>query len=215
MSLADELGAQKQAAAAKFPAARQATMEAATAQLRASGIEETARKVGERVPDVSLIGAQNQPVRLLDLVGSGPIIVVFYRGGWCPYCNLTLRAYQKLLPRIKALGANLVAISPELPDRSLSTIEKNALEFQVLSDPELRAAAAFGLAFELPPDLQQIYLAAGNDLRTINGSGQWSLPVPATYVLNTDGTILYSHVDADYRNRAEPLDALAALQRAS
>jgi len=190
-------------------------MEAATAQLRASGIEGTARKVGELIPDLTLMGAQNQSVRLLDSLSAGPLIVIFYRGGWCPYCNLTLRAYQKLLPRIKAIGANLVAISPEVPDRSLSTIEKNDLEFQVLSDPELRAAAAFGLAFELPPDLQQIYLAAGNDLRTINGSGQWSLPIPATYVLDTDGTILYSHVDADYRNRAEPLDALAAIQRAS
>jgi peroxiredoxin len=217
MSLTEELATQKQAAAARFAPERLATMEAATAQLRASGIEGTALKAGEHAPEAALscglTSAQGKPVRLGDELAKGPAIVVFYRGGWCPYCNLTLRAYQKLLPQIRALGAGMIAITPETPDRSLSTSEKNALEYQVLSDPELRAAAAFGLAFELPPDLQALYLKNGNDLRLVNGSAQWSLPVPATYVIGADGLVLYAHVDADYRNRAEPADALAALQR--
>ncbi|HEX4327237.1 MAG TPA: peroxiredoxin-like family protein [Burkholderiales bacterium] len=213
MSLTEELATQKQTAAARFAPERLATMEAATAQLRASGIEGTALKAGERAPDATLTNVQGKQVRLADELAKGPAIVVFYRGGWCPYCNLTLRAYQKLLPQIRALGAGMIAVTPETPDRSLSTSEKNALEYPVLSDPELRAAAAFGLAFELPPELQALYLKNGNDLRLINGGGQWSLPVPATYAIGADGLVLYAHVDADYRNRAEPTDALAALQR--
>jgi peroxiredoxin len=213
MSLQQELQTQKENSIARMAPERLATMEGATALLRASGIEASALKTGARVSDVTMTDALGKPVRLADELAKGPVIVVFYRGGWCPYCNLTLRAYQQLLPRIRALGANMIAITPETPDRSLTTSEKNALEYKVLSDANLRAAAAFGLAFELPPDLQAVYLKAGNDLREINGSGQWSLPVPATYVIGQDGTVLYAHVDADYRNRAEPAEALAALER--
>jgi peroxiredoxin len=215
MSLTEELATQKQAAAARFAPERLATMETATAQLRASGIEGKALKVGAHAPDVTLINAQNNAVRLADELAKGPAVVVFYRGGWCPYCNLTLRAYQKLLPQIGALGASVIAITPETPDRSLTTTQKNELAFQVLSDAELKAAAAFGLAFELPPELEALYLKNGNDLRVINGSAKFSLPVPATYVIGRDGVILYAHVDADYRNRADPADAIAALQRAA
>lgn len=215
MSLADELAAMKQTAATRFAPERLATMEAATAQLRASGIEDRALKTGAKAPDAPLVNARNQPVRLGSLLAQGPAVIVFYRGGWCPYCNLTLRAWQALLPRMRAAGARVIAITPETPDKSLSTAEKNALQFEVLSDPELRAAAAFGLAFELPPDLQALYLQNGNDLRVINGGGQWSLPVPATFVVGGDGVLRYAHVDADYRNRAEPADALAALEQAA
>ncbi|HEY4370389.1 MAG TPA: peroxiredoxin-like family protein [Burkholderiales bacterium] len=213
MSLANELAATKQAAAARFAPERVATMEAATAQLRAGGIEAAALKAGARAPEVTLTNAQSRPVRLAEACGGMPAIVIFYRGGWCPYCNLTLRAYQKLLPQIEEAGARMIAITPETPDQSLSTAEKNALAFQVLSDPDLQAASAFGLSFELPPALEALYLQNGNDLRVINGSSKFSLPVPATYVIGADGTVLYAHVDADYRNRAEPAEALAALKR--
>jgi peroxiredoxin len=213
MSLQQELQDFKDSLKTRAAPARLAAYEAGTAQLRASGIESTALASGASAPDVTLMGALGQRVRLADELAKGPAVLIFYRGGWCPYCNLTLRAYQRLLPRIVALGASMIAITPETPDRSLSTREKNALEFQVLSDPELRAAAAFGLAFELPPELHAWYLQSGNDLRVINGGGKWSLPVPATYVIAQNGAILFAHVDADYRNRAEPERALAALQR--
>lgn len=213
MTLAQELSNQKQAAAAKFAPERLATMETATAQLRDSGIEGKALALNQRVPDVTLTNATGQSVRLAQLYEAQPTIVVFYRGGWCPYCNLTLRAYQRLLPEIQAAKLNLVAITPEMPDRSLSTAEKNELTFQVLSDPDLVAAAGFGLAFELPPELEALYIKNGNDLRVINGSSKFSLPVPATYVIGKDGIVAYAHVDADYRNRAEPADAVAAAKR--
>jgi peroxiredoxin len=213
MPLAEELSKQRQAAAAKFTAERQATMEGATVKLHASGIEGLAVKENDSAPEAILPNAKGQAINLAQMYGLSPTIVIFYRGGWCPYCNLTLRAYQSLFPEIKAAGVNLVAVSPEMPDKTLTTAQKNELTFQVLSDPDLKAAAGFGLAFELPDDLAALYVKNGNDLRIINGTRQFSLPVPATYVSGRDGVIAYAHGDADYRNRAEPSDVLEAAKR--
>lgn len=187
---------------------RVATMEAATAQLRTSGIERTALQVGQRAPQVSLPNAKGELLDLARLWKQGPLIVVFYRGGWCPYCNLELRAWQQLLPQVNAKGAQLVAISPQTPDNSLSTREKNELAFEVLSDSRLHAAKAFGIAFDMPQELIDLYTSVGHDLPKTNGNGRWALPVPATYVIDREGIIQYANVDADYRNRAEPADVL-------
>jgi peroxiredoxin len=192
---------------------RVATMERATELLRASGIESTALKVGQKVSALSLPNAKGEIVKLSTLWDKAPVILVFYRGGWCPYCNLELRAWQALLPQVKAVGAQLVAVSPQTPDNSLSTREKNELAFEVLSDSEMQASNAFGVAFDLPPELVDLYSSVGHDLPKTNGNGRWSLPVPATYVVGQDGVILYAHVDADYRNRAEPADVLKAATR--
>ncbi len=195
---------------------RVATMEAATQLLRDSGIEATALKLGQMAPDVTLPNASGQGLALSSLWRRGPLIVVFYRGGWCPYCNLELRAWQELLPQVKALGAQLVAISPQTPDNSLSTQQKNELAFEVLSDSQLQAAQGFGIAFDLPPALVDLYASVGHDLPLINGNrngnGRWTLPLPATYVVGQDGRIAFAHVDVDYRNRAEPADVLASLR---
>ncbi len=186
-------------------------MEAATQLLRDSGIQATALKPGQPAPDVTLLNAIGQPVPLASLWQQGPLILVFYRGGWCPYCNLELRAWQQLLPQVKALGAQLVAISPQTPDNSLSTQEKNELAFEVLSDSHLLAAQGFGIAFDLPPALVEVYTSVGHDLPQTNGNGRWTLPLPATYVVGQDGRIAFAHVDVDYRNRAEPADVLASI----
>ncbi len=190
---------------------RVATMEAATTQLRTSGIERTALQVGQHVPELSLPNAKGETVNLAQLWQQGPLIVVFYRGGWCPYCNLELRAWQQLLPQIKAQGAQLIAISPQTPDNSLSTQEKNALAFEVLSDSSLQAADGFGIAFDMPKELVDLYVSVGHDLPKTNGNGRWALPVPATYVIDRSGIIQYANIDADYRNRAEPADVLALI----
>ena len=141
----------------------------------------------------------------------GPLVLIFYRGGWCPYCNLELRAWQQQLAELRRLGAQLVAVSPQTPDNSLSTAEKNALAFPVLSDSALQAVTAFGVAFEMPPELIELYSRVGNNLPVLNGNGRWVLPVPATYVIDRDGRIVFAHVEADYRERAEPRDVLAAI----
>jgi len=139
------------------------------------------------------------------------MVLVFYRGGWRPYCNLELRAWQLLLPTLANLGASLVAVSPQSPDKSLSIAEKNELSYPVLSDSSLALASAFGVAFELPEELVELYGRAGNDLPAINANGKRVLPVPATYVIDRNGRIVFAHIEADYRERAELADVLNAV----
>ena len=210
-SLSEQLAAYKAGYLQRAAPERVAIMEAATANLRATGIESQALQVGARAPDLTLPDALGQPVRLSSLWQRGPLVLVFYRGGWCPYCNLELRAWQQQLGALKNLDAQLVAVSPQTPDNSLSTAEKNALAFPVLSDSALQAATAFGVAFEMPPELVEVYSRGGNDLPVLNGNGRWVLPVPATYVVDQNGSIAFAHIEADYRERAEPRDVLAAI----
>lgn len=211
-TLADQLADFKAGFKQRVVPERVAMMEAATADLRASRIEARALQVGARAPDVTLPDAMNRPVRLSDLWRRGPLVLVFYRGGWCPYCNLELRAWSEQLPSLSHMGSQLVAVSPQTPDNSLSTTQKNELAYPVLSDSELQASEAFGVAFELPPQLIELYGRVGNDLPVLNGNGRWVLPVPATYVIDRDGRVAFAHIEADYRERAEPklvLDAVA------
>jgi peroxiredoxin len=143
-------------------------------------------------------------------------VVTFYRGGWCPYCNLELRAYQNLLPTIIAAGASLVAISPEKPDDTVTTAEKNALTFPVLSDVGQIVGKAFGLVYTFTDELKWAYGGFGLDIPAKNGApDEWSLPLSATYVIGMDGVILFADTGVDYRRRAEPLDVLAVLQRSA
>lgn len=192
---------------------RVALMEASTALLKAGGIEKRALNVGDAAPDITLPDALGNAVRLHDLWRRGPLVLVFYRGGWCPYCNLELRAWQSELPALENLGGSLVAISPQTPDNSLTTAEKNSLAFPVLSDSALAAAEAFGIAFTLHPELVDLYTTFGNDLPELNGNGKWVLPLPATYVIDRDGRIVFAHIDADYRERADPKDVLRSVAK--
>jgi len=188
------------------------TIQAGVDELIESGIARRAVGEGDMAPEFSLPNAQGRPVALSAMLARGPVVLVFYRGGWCPYCNLQLRAYQRVLPEMKALGATLVAISPEPPDASLSTQEKNALEFEVLSDVESQAAKAYGVLFELSDELREAYIGMGKDLSEINADGAWHLPIPATYVIAPNGRIELASVDPEYRNRLEPADILDALK---
>jgi len=142
------------------------------------------------------------------------VIVTFYRGGWCPYCNLELKAYQAVLPRIIAAGASLVAISPEKPDDSVSTAEKNGLTFAVLSDVGQKVGKAFGLVYDFTDELRTVYDGFKLDIPEKNGSpDEWSLPLSATYVIGSDGRILFADTSVDYRHRTDPLDVLQVLER--
>ncbi len=213
-NLAHQLAEFKAAFKQRAAPERVATMEAATADLKASGIEQRALQVGDAAPQLTLPDALGKPVALRSLWQRGPLVLVFYRGGWCPYCNLELRAWQRELSVLDHLGASLVAISPQSPDHSISTAEKNELAFPVLSDSALQAAEAFGLAFALSPEMVALYTRVGNGLPVINGNGRWVLPLPATYVIDRDGRIVFAHIEADYRERAEPAEVLAAVERA-
>ena len=188
------------------------TLQDGVDELAASGIADGAVKEGEVAPDFTLPNARGSLVALSALLEQGPVVLSFYRGGWCPYCNLQLRAYQHILPAIRELGAQLVAVSPEPPDASLSTAEKNALEFEVLSDVDAQAARSYRLLFDLSERLKATYIGMDKNLAVINADGQWHLPIPATYVIAKDGRVALSYVDPEYRNRLEPSEILAALQ---
>ena len=211
LSLTQQLADYRAGFALRAAPERIALMEGATADLRATGIEHSALQVGAQAPDLTLPDATGRPVRLADLWQQGPLVLIFYRGGWCPYCNLALRAWQPHLGTLAAHGTRLVAVSPQTPDGSLSTAEKNELAYPVLSDSTLAAATGFGIAFEMPQALIDLYSKAGNDLAVLNGNGRWALPLPATYVIGRDGRMAYAHVEADYRLRADPADVLAVV----
>lgn len=211
MLLAAELDAFRGAFMTKAPAEIRAAMERADSELLASGILDRALKSGDTAPDFTLPSSDGQIVSLKDLLKSGPVVLSFYRGGWCPYCNLELRALQAVLPKITTQGATLVAVSPQTPDESLSTAEKNDLAFPVLSDSGSQVAKAFGIAFDLADELRPIYTQFNHALPVMNGTDSWALPLPATYVIGQDGVIALSFVDVDYRTRLEPAAVLAAL----
>lgn len=170
-----------------------------------------ANKAGDSFPPITLTDQLGRAVDVAALAAEGPLVVTFYRGGWCPYCNLELRAYQKVLPEITRLGARLIAITPETPDNALSTAEKNDLAFTVLSDEHGRLADALGIRFELSEAVKAYFVKAGHDLPARNGDDRWSLPMPATYVIEKGGRIALAFVDPDYRKRLEPSEAIAAL----
>lgn len=178
----------------------------------ATGIATRAKRVGEAAPDVILPDAFGRPVRLADLWRKGPLVIVFYRGGWCTYCNLQLRAWRQQGSELARLGATLLAISPQTPDNSLSTAEANELAFTVLSDCALEAANGFGIAFTLHPDVVDFYGSVGTDIPVLNGNGLWVLPVPATYVIDCTGSIRFALIEEDIRRRAEPRSVIAAIE---
>lgn len=193
----------------KFPADIAAVMQQATDRLAGDYATRRMLQVGSDAPDFDLPNALGRSVRLSDRLQQGPVILTFYRGGWCPYCNLELRAYQQLLPQIQSAGVSLIAISPQTPDTSLSTAEKNQLSFDVLSDIGSKVAQDYSIAFELPDELKQLYTQFGHALPDSNGTSDWQLPIPATFVIAPNRQILLAHIDVDYRNRLEPSEALA------
>lgn len=213
-SLAEELEARRAQFMANASDEVKAVMARADADLAADFASRPGPNAGDPAPGFSLPAAAGGTVTLADELAKGPAILVFYRGGWCPYCNLELRAYQRILPEIEAAGARLIAVSPQAPDGSLSTAEKNGLGFAVLSDVGSHAARAFNVAFDLPEPLIGLYRRFGHDLPVLNGAGDWRLPVPATFVIGRDGRIVLAHVETDYRFRLEPAAALAAARAA-
>jgi peroxiredoxin len=212
MSLKQQLAEYRAGWFERVPAERQAIMERHIAGLR-DGLAKSALKTGDRAPAVVLGNARGDTVDVGALLKNGPVIVSFYRGGWCPYCNFELRAFQQILRQIEAAGAALVAISPEKPDNTLSAAEKNALSFEVLSDVGQKVGRAFGLVYDFSDELKSAYKEFGIDIPGKNGAEDWALPISATYVIDRDGTIIYAYTDADYRDRAEPADVLEVLKK--
>jgi peroxiredoxin len=191
------------------------TMHRATAELTATGLAGRAKKVGDIAPAFLLKDPEGNTVSSKELLAKGPLIVTFYRGVWCPYCNMELQALQAALPEFQKLGASLVAISPQTAPNSRKAAKQNNLSFPILSDTKGEVGTAFGLKFKLPDYLVELYKGLKNDLPTINDDPGWTLPMPARYVIGPDSTILYSEVNPDYTIRPEPSDMFAALRKVS
>ena len=179
-----------------------------TAQLPEPGL-----KVGDRAPDFTLGNARGEKVRLSDLLKRGPVILTFYRGAWCPYCNLQLKQLRESLPHFQRHGAQLVAVTPQLPDKSLEQVQKDGYPFEILSDLDSQVMRAYNLYFEISPELSDVYKRNFElDLASYNGEGRYVLPVPGTFIIDTRGIIRGAFADTDYRKRMEPADILNVIE---
>ncbi len=215
MNLKEQLKAKRMELESGRDKTQTEVMRHATEQLIREGIGNSALEVSDEIPSFGLPNVRGQLVEIKDLLKNGPIILTFYRGSWCPYCNLELRAYQQNIEEIKALGAQVIAISPELPDSSLSNAEKLALEFEVLSDFGNVVARNFGLVFKMSEEWIDVFRQLDSDFTAHNGDDTWELPVPATYVVSSDSKIVFSYVNANYLERADPQQVVAALTELS
>ncbi|MCL7764611.1 AhpC/TSA family protein [Polaribacter sp. Z014] len=185
---------------------------------KAKAFEEgkNALKVGEKAPSFELPNAEGKLISLDSLLEEGPLVITFYRGDWCPYCNLQLRALQAKLNEIKDLGANLVAISPQVPDGSLTKSEISEMDFIVMSDQNAKIASKYGVAWEVPEFMAEHMRVDRNlDLDKINNGNASVLPIPATFILNRKGIVTWNYVNVDYRTRSEPDEIIEALKKLS
>jgi len=209
-SLEQQLNEQKEGFNAKADSAKKRAYEEGIQAVVNAQITINALQKGEKAQDFTLTNATGEQISLYQELKKGPVILMWYRGGWCPYCNLTLRAMQSMLPAFKAGGAQLFAITPETPDKSLSTAEKNELQYEILTDKDNTVARNYGVVFKLTEDVKKYY-EDGFGLSEYNGNDKGELPLAATYLIGTDGIVTFAFLDADYRNRAEPIEVLNAL----
>jgi peroxiredoxin len=170
-----------------------------------------APKAGDRAPGFTLPDQLGRRVSLTGELEQGPVVLIFYRGEWCPYCNLMLRTYGLRAAEFSERGARLVAVSPQTPDNSLTMAEKHSLEFPVMSDEGGEVIGAYGLKYDVAGESRELLEAIGNDLARFNGEGGWILPAPAVFVIDRDGIVRFAAVNGDYTQRVEPEEALAAL----
>ena len=180
-------------------------------QLIASGAASQALKEEAQAPDFTLPDSRGNSVRLSHLLTQGPVIIAFYRGAWCPYCHLVLRAYQRALSQLQAWGASLVAISPQTPDYSLLLAEKLELTFLVLSDAGNQVARQFGLVFTIDEVVRDAYKQVDANLPTFNGNDSWDLPMAGTFLVDQSGTVRLAFVDPDFTRRLDPSVLIARL----
>ncbi|MDA1020538.1 MAG: peroxiredoxin-like family protein [Cyanobacteria bacterium] len=178
--------------------------------LKSSSISNDFLKIGDRAPDFVIANPVGKKIKLSHLVKNGKLVLSFIRGGWCPYCYLELRAYQKILTQIQALGAGVIAISSERPDYCLNTMDRNALRFEVLSDSGNKVAQKYNLVYKSESDID-LWSELGLSTTVTDGDLSYELPVPATYIVDENMIIRYAFANPDYRYRAKPVDVLNIL----
>lgn len=211
-TLKDQLKQKSDEAGKRFPPEMLKTMRDAVQTVRDTGIEKSAKQVGDKALDAELTGWNGKTVKLSEMWSEGPVVLMWYRGGWCPYCNLQLRAMQQELKAIEGAGAKLIVLTPELPEKAKETAEANDVSFVALHDKNNATARKYGLVFELPESILPLYRDQLH-LADVNGNDAMELPLSAVYVIDTDGKIRYAFLDADYTQRAEPADVVAAVKQ--
>ena len=197
-----------------FSSGDMAVMEQAGQDL-ASSMPDPGIKVGQKAPDFVLNNAFGKPVSLKEKLSEGPVVLVFYRGAWCPFCNMHLHVLQKSLPEFERYGAQLVTITPQLPDKSVEQLTEKGYPFEVLSDLDSKVMKDYKLYFELPADLVEVYKKHGLDIEAFNGKDRNVLPIPGSFVIDSDGIVRAMHAETDYKKRMEPsaiIDALKKIQ---
>lgn len=213
MNLTTKLANNKAKSAKRVPADKWAIMSRSTQDLKALSLSSNALQKGDTLLEFQLPNATGETVSLADF-NEDFLVLSFYRGGWCPYCNMELQALQAILPQLKESNTALVAISPETPDHSLSTSQKNELSFEVLSDVNNVYAKSIGLVFQLPEDLREVYQTFGIEVGKHNGNEDYELPMPGTYVINRNRKVIHSFVPEDYTERLDPEVILEVIRNA-
>jgi peroxiredoxin len=203
-TLRQELEERRMLAEQYVPAEIQEINRQTVEYLRASGIAAQALSVGAHAPAFELPDQDNKPVSSAELLRRGRLVICFFRGRWCPFCVAQLEAMNSALPSIRSVGASLVAVSPQTLKQSFFMHDQHHLQFPLLSDAGNQVARRFGLVYRVPEPQKEVYSHTFINLPFINGDASWELPVPATYVLNPDATVMYSSVEADYTRRPEP-----------
>jgi len=210
-SFKQDLAATAQHLATALPAAAAQTIDAGIAQTEAAGLASYALGAGQQAPNFTLPDAAGQPQTLANFLKHGPVVLTFYRGNWCPYCHVQLRAYQQALPELARHGATLVAVSPQTPDFTSLTASEKGLTFPVLSDVGNRVARQYGLAYGVGQEVAGTLRSVGIDLTAHNGTADDELPLTATFVIDTDGAIIWAEVIANFKDRPDPVAIVAAL----
>ena len=211
-SLSTELKMFRAAMLQRLPPHERDAMAPSEAEIRSALRDRPVPQPGTVAPDFALPDQHGAMVRLTDRLSQGPVVVVFIRGGWCPFCTLTLRAYQAALPAIHDAGADLLAITPQPATTCSEMAERDLLAFQTLSDVDNRVAGAYGIAFETHPAIRPMLERLGHDVPRINGTGNWVVPLPATFVIGPDRRVVLAHFDSAQYQRLDPMEAIATLQ---
>ncbi|MGD8885731.1 MAG: redoxin domain-containing protein [Gammaproteobacteria bacterium] len=198
---------------ASQPDEDKAIIGAAMEKLMASDFGARALNVGDRIPHFTLPNASGEPVAIADYIAKGPVVLSFYRGGWCPFCNLEFKALSEALPAIRERGATLIGVSPELPDVAQQTVSQHNIPFEVLSDVGNEVIKQFGLLTYVYEEMRPLYLKWGLDVPAHNGDERWEMPIPATYVIDEQGVIRAGYVNKDYTQRMEPAEIIDALDK--
>ena len=212
LTIAAQVADHHREAAGQLPAEVAAAFTAEQRDLAAAGLPAGVARPGDQMPDGKLLDVDGQPATLAETLGASPAVIVFYRGAWCPYCNIALRTYQaRLVPALAERGIPLVAISPQTPDGSLSTKQTKELTFTVLSDPGNQIAGQLGILTGPSQDTRAAQLQLGLDLTKINADGTTALPMPTVIIADAAGVIRWIDVHGDYSTRTEPDQILQAI----